>query len=215
MIDAPFRHIPPNGIFSERDINNYFARMLVIDNSIFTILNTQRLVLRALSPDDVEAVFALRSDPIAMRYVPRPLATSLDEAATHIAKILEEQRANNCLQWAITLKGDPRMIGIIGFWRIQKEHYRGELGYMLAPSFWGAGLITEAIGPVVDHGSKAMGFHSIEAIVDPNNPASMKVLEKNGFVREAWFRQNFFWNGEFLDSVVYGLLASDLNAERK
>jgi ribosomal-protein-alanine N-acetyltransferase len=181
-------------------------RMLAIDNSIFTDLVTQRLVLRALSPDDVDVVFALRSDPVAMRYVPRPLATSLDDAAAHIDNILDEQRLNRSIQWAITLKGDPKMVGIIGFWRMQKEHDRGELGYMLLPVFWGAGIVTEAIDAVVRHAFVNLNFHSIEAVVDPNNPASMKVLEKNGFRREAWFRQNFFWNGEYLDSVVYGLL---------
>ncbi|MEO8588406.1 MAG: GNAT family N-acetyltransferase, partial [Flavobacteriales bacterium] len=152
--------------------------MLVLDNSTFTTLTTNRLVLRALTPDDVEAVFALRSDPVAMRYVPRPLATSLEEAATHIATILEAQRANTSLQWAITIKGDPTMVGIMGFWRMQKEHYRAEIGYMLAPRFWGAGIITEAIAAVVDHAFAQLGFHSIEAIIDPDNPASMRVLEK-------------------------------------
>ena len=100
-------------------------RMLAIDNATFTDLVTQRLVLRSLSSDDVQAVFALRSDPVAMRYVPLPLATSVDEAAAHIDNILDEQRLNKCVQWAITLNGDPKMVGIIGFWRIQKEHDRG------------------------------------------------------------------------------------------
>lgn len=181
-------------------------RMLAIDNTTFTSIGTSRLMLRALTLDDVDAMFALRSDPVAMRYVPRPLATSMEDAADHIENILAEQRANKCVQWAITLKGDPRMVGIIGFWRIQKEHDRGELGYMLLPVFWGAGIITEAIRAVVDHAFATLNFHSIEAVVDPNNPASMKVLEKNGFRREAWFRENFLWNGEYLDSVVYGLL---------
>lgn len=186
--------------------------MLTIDNATFTDLVTPRLLLRALSLDDVQAVFALRSDPVAMRYVPRPLATSLDEAAAHIENILDEQRLNRSVQWAITLHGDPKMVGIIGFWRMQKEHDRGELGYMLLPVFWGAGIITEAIRAVVDHAFANLNFHSIEAVVDPNNPASMKVLEKNGFRREAWFRENFLWNGEYLDSVVYGLLKQEHSA---
>ncbi len=180
--------------------------MLVLDNSTFTVLTTERLVLRQLSMDDLDAVFALRSDPVAMRYVPRPLAKDLDEAAAHINLILEEQQANNCLQWAITLKGHPAMVGIIGFWRMKKEHYRAELGYMVLPEHWGKGIMSEAIAAVVYHAFATLGVHSIEAIIDPQNPASMRVLEKNGFVREAWFKEDFFWNGEFLDSVHYGLV---------
>ena len=180
--------------------------MLVLDNSTFTALKTKRLVLRKLSMDDTDAVFALRSDPVAMRYVPRPLAKNHDEAAAHIKLILDEIQANNSLQWAITLADDPTMVGIIGFWRMKKEHYRAELGYMALPMHWGKGFMSEAIGAVVGHAFDTLGFHSLEAIVDPQNPASMRVLEKNGFLREAWFKEDFLWNGEFLDSVHYGLV---------
>lgn len=177
--------------------------MLHLDFSQFPVLHTERLLLRALTPDDVEAMFALRSDPRAMQYVPRPLAKTLEDAAAHIALILAEQKANNSIQWVITLKDDPAMVGIIGYWRMKKEHYRTELGYMLLPAHWGRGIVSEAIGAVVDHAFRVLGFHSVEAIVDPDNPASMKVLEKNGFVREGWFKENFLHEGKFLDSVVY------------
>lgn len=180
--------------------------MLVLDNSTFTVLTTERLVLRKLSLEDVDAVFALRSDPEAMRYVPRPLAKDRDEAAAHIQVILDAQQANDGLQWAITLKGHPAMVGIIGFWRMKKEHYRAEIGYMVLPTHWGQGIVSEAIAAVVHHAFATLGFHSIEAIVDAQNPASMRVLEKNGFAREGWFKEDFFWNGEFLDSVHYGIV---------
>lgn len=180
--------------------------MLVLDNSTFTVLTTERLVLRKLSMDDLEAVFALRSDPVAMRYVPRPLAKDREEAAAHIQLILVTQQANEGLQWAITLKDNPSMVGIIGFWRMKKEHYRAEIGYMVLPKYWGQGIVSEAIAAVVQHAFDTLGFHSIEAVIDPQNPASMRVLEKNGFVREAWFKEDFFYNGEFLDSVHYGIV---------
>ena len=182
--------------------------MLDLDLSRFQVLVTDRLRLRALSLDDIDAVFAMRSDPKAMEFVPRPLARSLDDARALINSILEEQAVGNGIIWAITLKDDPQMIGTIGYWRIQKEHYRGELGYMLLPAHWGKGIISEAIAAVTEHGFRAIGFHSIEAIVDPGNPASMKVLEKNGFVREGWFKENFYHNGRFLDSVMYSRLSA-------
>ena len=61
--------------------------MLVLDNSTFTVLTTERLVLRKLSLEDVDAVFALRSDPEAMRYVPRPLAKDRDEAVAIAGRV--------------------------------------------------------------------------------------------------------------------------------
>lgn len=190
--------------------------MLQLDFSQFPVLHTDRLLLRALTPDDAEAMFALRSDPRAMQYVPRPLARTREDAAAHIAMILAEQKANNCIQWVIALKDDPAMMGVIGYWRMKPEHYRTELGYMLLPANWGRGIISEAIAVVVDHAFHVLGFHSIEAIVDPRNPASMRVLEKNGFVREGWFRENYFHEGKFRDSAVYSRLSPvDLGASAK
>lgn len=180
--------------------------MLSLDLSTVPELRTGRLLLRGLTERDASAVFALRSDPLAMQYVPRPLARSLDDAVAHIRTITAEQEAGTAIMWAITLKGAPGMIGIIGFLRMRKEHHRTEMGYMLLPAHWGRGLITEAIASVVDHGFDVFGFHSIEAVVDPRNTGSIRVLERNAFVREAYYREDFLHNGEFLDTCVYSKL---------
>jgi ribosomal-protein-alanine N-acetyltransferase len=59
---------------------------------------------------------------------------------------------------------------------------------------------------MVNYAFNNAGFHSIEAVIDPNNFASEKVLLKNGFRKEAHFVENFFWNNEFISSVHYGIL---------
>lgn len=181
--------------------------MLTLDLSKLPVLTTDRLVLRELRTEDAPALFAMRSDPIAMALVRRHLATTIEDAHALIAKIQGIQAANDGAQWAITLKTDDTFIGLVGLWRIMKEHHRAELGYSLARAQWGQGIITEAIPPVLDHGFRVFGCHSVEAITDPRNTASMRVLEKNGFVREAHFKENFLWNGVFTDSVVFCKLA--------
>ena len=181
--------------------------MLSIDLSSLPVLTTERLVLRELRSEDAPAVFAMRSDPIVMELVRRPLAASIDDAHALIAKIKGIQAAHDGAQWAITLKGDDTFIGLIGLWRIVKEHHRAELGYTLSRAHWGRGILTEAIAPVLDQGFRTFGCHSVEAICDPRNVASMRVLEKNGFVREGHFKENFYWNGAFIDSVVFSKLA--------
>ncbi len=67
--------------------------------------------------------------------------------------------------------------------------------------------MSEALKAVLDYGFNTMGLHSVEAIASPLNNASIKILERNGFVREAYFKENFLWEGQYLDSVVYSLLA--------
>ena len=118
----------------------------------------------------------------------------------------EKIDSNEGINWAITLKGNPKLIGIIGHYRIRPEHFRAEIGYMLLPEYQGKGIISEAINEVVNYGFEVMKLHSIEAIIDPENFASEKVLQKNGFVKEAHLKENEFYDGRFLDTVIYSIL---------
>jgi ribosomal-protein-alanine N-acetyltransferase len=77
---------------------------------------------------------------------------------------------------------------------------------MLLPEYHGKGIITEAIKEVVRYGFKIMKLHSIEAVIDPENYISEKVLRKNGFVKEAHLRENECFEGRFLDTVIYSIL---------
>ncbi len=180
--------------------------MLNLDFNPFPILESKRLNFRAFSESDVHEVFAMRSDPEVMKYIPRPLAKNLDDAAAVIQMIQDTIAKKEGINWVITLKDDPKLIGIIGIYRIKPTNLRGELGYMLLPEFHGQGIITEAILPVLENAFNHIGFHSLEAIIDPDNTSSERVLQKNGFVKEAHLLENEFWDGRFLDTIIYSLL---------
>ena len=98
------------------------------------------------------------------------------------------------------------MIGMAGLWRIMKEHHRAEIGYTLLPELWNKGLMSEVLKKIIHFGFYEINLHSIEANINPENLASKKVLEKAGFKQEAYFRQNYFYNGQFLDSAIYSLI---------
>ena len=109
--------------------------------------------------------------------------------------------------WAITLKENPsKAIGSICFWRMLKEHYRAEIGYALDPAYWRKGIMKETILKTLDYGFSTLGLHSIEARINPHNIASASVLESTGFVREAYFKEDFFRRGAFEDTAVYSRL---------
>lgn len=180
--------------------------MLSINFSPFPNLETERLLLRRVDVKDVNEIIALRSNPETMKYIPRPLVKTTEDALEHIAMMNTKIENNEGINWAITQKGNPKLIGVIGHYRIKPEHYRAEIGYMLLPEFSGKGIISEAVKEVVKYGFKGMQLHSIEAVIDPENNASAKVLEKNGFVKEAHLKENEFFEGRFLDSVIYSLL---------
>lgn len=180
--------------------------MSIINFNPFPNLETDRLLLRRVDENDVNEIFALRSNPETMKYIPRPLVKTTEDALEHIAMIDSKIESNEGINWAITLKDNPKLIGLIGHYRIRPEHFRAEIGYMLLPEFNGKGIISEAVKEVVNYGFKIMKLHSIEAVLDPENFGSEKVLEKNGFIKEAHLKENEFFEGRFLDSVIYSIL---------
>jgi ribosomal-protein-alanine N-acetyltransferase len=180
--------------------------MLTINFTPFHNLETERLLLRRIDANDVNEIFALRSNPETMKYVPRPLLKTNEDALELIATIDAKIENNEGINWAITIKGNPKLIGFLGFYRTKLEHYRSEIGYMILPEYNGKGIVSEAVKEIVTYGFDVMKLHSIEAIIDPENFGSEKVLQKNGFVKEAHFKENEFFEGRFFDSVIYSIL---------
>jgi len=180
--------------------------MLEINFHPFKNLETERLLLRRLSKDDVNEIMELRGNPETMKFIPRPLITNEEEALAHFQVIDDAIEKNQGINWAITLKGNSKLIGIIGHYRIQPENHRSEIGYMILPNYNNQGIVTEAIKVVLEYGFDDLQMHSIEAIIDPDNIASERVLQKNGFVKEAHILENELYDSKFWDTVIYSLL---------
>ena len=69
--------------------------------------------------------------------------------------------------------------------------------------------MTEGINAILDYGFSKMNMHSVEANINPGNQASKAILEKMNFKKEAYFRENYYFNGQFLDSEIFSLIQSD------
>lgn len=181
--------------------------MLKLNFTPFPVLHTQRLLLRQLQDDDAETIFFFRSDERILEHLFRKPATSINEAHTFINNINEAARNNESILWAITFKENPSLcIGTICLWNIRKENYRAEIGYIVHPAYWRKGIVKEAMQKVIDYGFSNMQLHSIDAVTDPANIASIKALEGSGFIKEAHYKEDSFFNGRFWDTAVYSLL---------
>ena len=180
--------------------------MLELDLSTFDELRTERLCLRELREDDDESLFAMRSDDDVMQYIGSCRATRLEDAREVIKRVLTDRQNNDGITWGLTFHDDDSLIGSVGYYRLKKEHYRGEIGYMLGKRHWGRGLMSEAVIAAIEYGFHTIGFHSIEAITDPDNQRSIAVLLRNGFKQEGLFKENFYHDGKFYDSIrAYGV----------
>lgn len=180
--------------------------MLDFNFTPFPVIETERIILDRLNNKDIQEVFELRSNPEIMKFIPRPLAKNHEDALEHIKIINDKIEDNTGINWSIRLKENPKLLGIIGFYRLQPENYRAEIGYMLSADYHGKGIIPEAVNRLIKFGFEDLKLHSIEAVIDPENHASEKVLQKCGFVKEAHLKESEFWEGKFLDKVIYSLL---------
>ncbi|MEQ3662906.1 MAG: GNAT family N-acetyltransferase [Flavobacterium sp.] len=180
--------------------------MRTLNFTPFPTLKSERLYFRKLTNDDAPEILMLRSNPETMKFIPRPLLVDIDGALAHIKIINDNIDANTDINWAVTEKNNNKCIGIMGFYRTQLEHSRTELGYMISPEYSGKGYVTEAVNTLLNFVFNQLDFHSIEAVIDARNIASERVLIKSGFTKEAHFKENFYYNNEFTDTVIYSLL---------
>ncbi|MFT6335844.1 MAG: ribosomal-protein-alanine N-acetyltransferase [Saprospiraceae bacterium] len=97
----------------------------------------------------------------------------------------------------------------MGICRIDKHNNRGELGYALKKQFWNKGIASEAAKVVINYGFSKMELNTIMANTNPLNVGSKALLTKLGFFYEAHFRQDYYFDGKYLDSDIYGLIKKD------
>src|SRR5687768_8321483 len=160
----------------------------------FPELSTERLLLRKITMEDLPDIFFLRSDQAVYQFLGKEPAREMKEVEEFITQVTKNLENNDGIIWAIVLKEAPaKVIGTICFWNMQKEHYRSEIGYALVPAHWRKGIMKEAILKVLQYGFEQMGLHSVEARLSSANIASAAVLESTGFVKEAYFKEDFFY----------------------
>lgn len=185
-------------------------RILNVDFSIFPVLKTERLLFRKLEESDESVLYRMRSEPLIIRYLDRDPDKNPEATKIHMQRIFTDQENNDAIFWMLELRNNPGVaIGNIAYWRMNKPNFRTEVGYTLLPEYWKKGIMKEALQKTSDFIFNTCGFHSIEANINPNNLASASLLQSCGFRQEAYFRQNLYHNGIFLDSAIYTLLSTD------
>ncbi|NEV92970.1 GNAT family N-acetyltransferase [Psychroflexus sp. YR1-1] len=175
----------------------------------FPELESQRLLLRQLNLSDASEVQGIRSDERVMVYMDQERHLSLQQSEESISKKLKLYKERTGMLWALIEKSTGKFIGDFAFFNIDPKNSRAEIGYTLKPEFWKKGLMKEAMMCIFNFGFKKFNLHSLEANINPGNDNSRGLLTSMGFQKEAYFRENYFYNGEYLDSEIYSLLQSD------
>ncbi len=185
--------------------------MLEINFNPFPTFQTKRLLLRRMITPDVPRLLQLRSRDETMQFIDKEKAKSLEDAAGFLQKVDDGLDKAEGITWGIALRQDSGLlIGYVGFWRLIKEHFRAETGYMLLPEYWKKGIMKEALTKLIPFAFNDMKLHSLEARINPINTASSSLLLSTGFVKEAYFKEDYFFNGKFGDTEVYSRLQDDM-----
>ena len=169
-----------------------------------TELHTERLDLRPISWADLGAYHALVSNASVATLIKRPGHASPRESEARLRRVLFEQEEGKLMTWAITMRLHDTMIGFVGLCRFVPSHARAEVSYELLEEHWGHGLTSEALERLVRHAFEHLGLHRLEGHVNPDNAQSIRVLERTAFVREGLLRGNYFFDGTYYDTAIYG-----------
>jgi RimJ/RimL family protein N-acetyltransferase len=175
---------------------------------------TERLRLRPLTLDDMGALLAYRGRPDVCRYLPfepmdeQTLTARLNGDLGRTAITVEGE----ALTLGVELADAGRLVGDVVLFFRSAKHGGGELGYVFHPDFAGQGYATEACAAVLDLAfdpAAGLGLHRVVAQMDARNHASARLASRLGMRREAHFRSNECFKGEWGDLVVYAMLADE------
>ena len=147
----------------------------------FPILQTERLRLRQVVETDIDRIDFLRSDAEINKYIKRAEPQTRELAKAHIELISQGFLNNKCIEWGITQKTAPLLLGSICLWNYSEDLKTAEVGYGMDTEFQGKGIMSEALQAVLRFGFEEFKFETIEAFTHAENKASRNLLEKAGF----------------------------------
>ena len=172
--------------------------------STLPVLETARLRLRGIGPDDAEAMFPVLSDSALMTWWSSAAHRDISETRAYLTYTPDPDGMRS---WAITLGDLEPAIGWVTV--IRRRPGVNEIGYILARAHWGSGIAREALARVLDLIFQEEGQRRVFADIDPDNAASRALVERLGFKQEGTLRGEWETHIGVRDTVIYGLLRDE------
>ena len=144
------------------------------------VLETDRLIVRRLSPDDAEFILRLLNEPSWLRFIGDKGVRTIEDARAYILRGPVEMYSRLGFGlYLVAIKGGGPPIGICGL--IKRDSLEDvDIGFAFLPEYWGRGYAYEAASAVMAYGGNVLGFKRIVAITSVDNDSSARLLEKLG-----------------------------------
>lgn len=170
-------------------------------------LETERLILRAWKPDDVNDLYEYAKDPRVGPSAGWAPHKSIEESTLILKSYIENDSA-----WAIELKDCKKVIGMVKIVPDENHgrYYAKMINYALHPAYWGNGYMTEAVKGVIAHAFDELKLDLLTVFHSPQNVRSKRVIEKCGFEFDGIIKKGYTrYDGQIFDSAYYSILKED------
>ncbi|MEK5205461.1 MULTISPECIES: GNAT family protein [Psychrobacillus] len=172
-------------------------------------LETEHLILRKVTKEDIEDMYLYGSDEEVSKYVTWNTHETIADTKGFVEFVLNKYENKQVSPWGIEYKENGKFIGTIDFVWWQPNHKIAEIGYVISKDYWGKGLTTEVAKELVKFGFEEMDLVRVQARCDVENIASARVMEKAGMNFEGIIRKGIFVKGEHRDLKMYSILKEE------
>lgn len=175
---------------------------------LFHTLETDKIMFKPLSIEDVAKIHEYASDVEVSRFIGWRLMESLEETGEFVEAMIKREEAGTHMYASVVLKATQVVIGTVMLFDFDREANQAEVGYVFHKSYWGKGHGTKSIALLTDFALDTLKLHKLHASVVDLNIGSSRILEKNGYVLEGRLKDHFFIENNYYDSLLYGKINS-------
>jgi RimJ/RimL family protein N-acetyltransferase len=173
------------------------------------VVESARLIVRPVEEGDLPALLKVNGDDEATRFLPYASWRSLADGRAWYERMSILGARGESIQYVLTDRTTTLAIGTLLLFRYEESSARAELGYVLGRSYWGRGIMREALVALITCAFGPYGLRRLEAEVDPLNQASCRLLQGLGFTREGLLRQRWIDKGAAHDTIIFGMLSDE------
>lgn len=177
------------------------------------ILESERLLLKPVEPDDLAFLLDLRWDASIMEYL---MHDPICLASQHTWLDACRKRGDLLLSVFLKKEGGPLLVGTVGLSEIDHLHQKAQWRWCrIDPSYQRRGIGYEATHMAFDYGFNTLNLHKITSDSFADNTAIINMSRKLGFVEEGVLRSHYFHKGAYRDAVIMGLFRDEFNRRKK
>lgn len=174
----------------------------------FPQLESKRFILREVKEYDYLSLYEIYSDKDVIKYQQIGTMQTIEQAQKSVQAFLQGFRNRKFIRWCIAEKESDKVIGLITLHDFNIWNSHAEIGFMLNKKYWRQSVMWEAANEIITFAFGIIGLNRIEALIHPDNIASIKLSKKLGFEREGLKKEAAYnkRTNEYEDRLIFGVI---------